>query len=215
MFSSQQSIFQQERLFNEYISTVMHIGGNCLWIYILRCCYDFSEMFTKKWQDDSFKNGSSYEYPRKLLLKIYFDVPLWLQRNFHRKVTRWWLQNTPVHMWVLNNLNCFFCDASSQMLLHFFDSFHIGSLSSLVPSSLLSTLDKSFYVEIELSLSGTITAQLHTCNHRRAVPGWQRSSSASWQITPDPCGAGVCAEFTWKGMIFLEIQQHLLPLLEV
>ena len=29
MFSSQQNIFQQERLFNEYISTVMHIGGNC------------------------------------------------------------------------------------------------------------------------------------------------------------------------------------------
>ena len=98
MFSSQQNIFQQERLFNEYISTVMHIGGNCLWIYILRCCYDFSEMFTKKWQYDSFKTGSSYEYPRKLLLKIHFDVPLWLQRNFHRKVTRWWLQKTPVHM---------------------------------------------------------------------------------------------------------------------
>ena len=78
MFFSQQNIFQQDRLFNEYISTVMHIGGNCLWIYILRCCYDFSEMFTKKWQYDSFKTGSSYEYPRKLLLKIYFDVPLWL-----------------------------------------------------------------------------------------------------------------------------------------
>ena len=29
MFSNQQKLFQQERLFNEYIATVIHIRGNC------------------------------------------------------------------------------------------------------------------------------------------------------------------------------------------